>query len=158
MERGRFTAGMEGSFAVFIFGIRVNRLRAVGRWLPVLRALRGVLRELHGHRGRGFFGAETFFYWRGVAVVQYWRSREDLERFARDPEDVHLPAWRKFNREVRKSGVVGVWHEAYAVEDGRYEAVYANMPPFGLARATGRVPAVGGGKGARRRTRGGEEG
>ncbi|MBX6765394.1 MAG: DUF4188 domain-containing protein, partial [Rubrobacteraceae bacterium] len=34
----------------------------------------------------------------------------------------------------------------------------ANMPPFGLARATGRVPAVGGGKGARRRTRGGEEG
>ena len=33
----------------------------------------------------------------GAALVQYWRSYEDLERFARNPDDPHLPAWRRFN-------------------------------------------------------------
>ena len=28
-----------------------------------------------------------------------------------------------------------MWHETYIVKDGGYEAVYANMPRFGLARA-----------------------
>ncbi|MDP9458327.1 MAG: DUF4188 domain-containing protein [Actinomycetota bacterium] len=34
---------------------------------------------------------------------------------------------------------------------GAYEAIYANMPPFGLAKATEMVPAVGARESARRR-------
>jgi hypothetical protein len=39
--------------------------------------------------------------------------------------------------------VVGVFHETYLVSAGKYEAVYVNMPRFGLALAGGMVPAVG---------------
>ena len=84
-------------------------------------------------------------------LVQYWRSFEDLEKFARNPDDPHMPAWQRFNREARKGGAVGIWHETYLVEPGSYEAIYANMPEFGLAKATERVPAVGGRETARRR-------
>ena len=70
---------------------------------------------------------------RGPMVVQYWRSREHLDRFARG--GLHVPAARDFNRRIRASADVGVWHEAYEVRAGAYESAYANMPLFGLAAA-----------------------
>ncbi len=42
------------------------------------------------------------------------------------------------------------------VQPGNYEAIYSNMPPFGLAQATEVVPAVGGRETARRRLLRGE--
>jgi hypothetical protein len=30
---------------------------------------------------------------------------------------------------------VGVWHETFVVRDGTFEALYGNMPTFGLAAA-----------------------
>jgi Domain of unknown function (DUF4188) len=63
-----------------------------------------------------------------------------LNRFARDPAQLHLPAWRWFNRAVKGSGDVGIWHETYLVTAGRYEAVYGGMPRVGLAAAAGHVP------------------
>ncbi len=149
--KGRFTAKMDEPFVVFLIGMRINRPLAVGKWLPTARAMMPMLRELYGHPEKGFLGGEFFFYGRGPAVLQYWRSFEDLERFARDPEDPHMPAWQRFNSEARSSGAVGIWHETYLVEPGGYEAIYANMPEFGLAKATERVPAVGGRETARRR-------
>ena len=44
-----------------------------------------------------------------------------------------LPAWREFNKRVRDSGDVGIWHETYRVRAGEYEAIYGNMPRVGLA-------------------------
>jgi len=148
---GRFTARRDEPFVVFLIGMRINRPLAVGKWLPTARAMMPMLRELYRHPEKGFLGGEFFFYGRGPALVQYWRSFEDLERFARDPEDPHMPAWQRFNREARKGGAVGIWHETYLVEPGGYEAIHANMPEFGLAKATEREPAVGGRETARRR-------
>jgi hypothetical protein len=62
-----------------------------------------MLRTLFEHPEKGFLGAQIFFYWRGIALVQYWRSFEDLEKFARNREDPHLPAWRRFNIGHRES-------------------------------------------------------
>jgi hypothetical protein len=76
-------------------------------------------------------------------VLQYWRSFDDLERFARNPADPHLGPWRRYNRAVGSAASAGVWHETYQVGAGQYEAVYANMPVFGLAAASAHVPAVG---------------
>ncbi len=148
---GRFTARTDEPFVVFIIGLRINRLLDFRKWLPTARAMGPMLRELYQHPEKGFLDAETFVYWPGVALVQYWRSFEDLERFARDPEGPHLPAWQRFNREARQSKSVGIWHETYLVEPGHYEAIYANMPVFGLAKETEHVPAVGGRETARRR-------
>lgn len=148
---GRYTAQTDESLAVFVIGLRVNNLLAVRKWLPTARAMGPMLRELYAHPEKGFLGAETFVYWRGVAMIQYWRSFEDLERFARDREAPHLPAWRRFNRSVGADGAVGIWHETFLIEKGAYEAIYANMPVFGLARATAHVPATGRRQTARRR-------
>ncbi|MEJ7632968.1 MAG: DUF4188 domain-containing protein, partial [Rubrobacteraceae bacterium] len=102
--QGRFTAKMDDPFVVFMIGMRINRPLAIGKWLPTVRAMRPMLRELYRHPEKGFLGAEFFLYWRGPAIVQYWRSFEDLERFARDPNDPHMPAWQRFNSEARSSG------------------------------------------------------
>ena len=32
-------------------------------------------------------------------------------------------------------GDIGIWHETFRVRAGEYEAIYGNMPRFGLAAA-----------------------
>ena len=150
---GRFTAEVEDSFVVFIIGMRINRPLAARKWVSTALAMGPMLKELYRKPERGLLGAETFLYWPGVALVQYWRSFEDLERFAKDRDAPHLPAWRRFNRNIGGDGSVGIWHETYLVEPGSYETIYANMPPFGLAGATEPVPATGHRASARRRLR-----
>jgi hypothetical protein len=77
-------------------------------------------------------------------IVQYWRSFEHLEAYARDPNQLHWPAWIAFNKRVGLSrGDVGIWHETYRVRAGEYECVYSGMPLFGLAKASATVDPVG---------------
>ncbi len=146
---GRYSAEMEGSFVVFLIGMRINRPLAVHKWLPTLTAMGPMLRELYQHPELGFLRAETFWNWRGPIVIQYWRSFEDLERYAR--HGIHLTAWKHFNRTVGTDGSVGIFHETYLVKAGQYEALYVNMPVFGLAKAGQHVPATGKRETARRR-------
>ena len=151
IQHGRFTARRDEPFVVFIIGLRINRFLDVRRWLPVAREMGPMLKELYAHPEKGFLGAEYFLYSRGPAIIQYWRSFEDLESFAKSPDDPHLPAWQRFNRGAKQSGSVGIWHETYLIQPGGYEAIYANMPPFGLAKATEMIPVVGARESARRR-------
>jgi hypothetical protein len=137
--RGRHTGALEGDFVVFLIGMRVNKPWQVRRWLQVYRAMAPMIRALEERPERGLLGWERAFIG-GPAIVQYWRSFEDLERFARDPGERHLPAWKRYNREVRDSAAVGIWHETYKVGAGDYEAIYGNMPVFGLAAAGGHAP------------------
>jgi len=148
---GRYTAHMDGDFAVFIIGMRVNRLWAVHKWLPVARAMGPMLTELLSNPALGLRHAETLLYWRGVALIQYWRSFEHLEQFAREPRATHLEAWKRFNRAVGADGSVGIWHETYLIKANQYESVYGNMPRFGLAMAGEHLPASGARETARRR-------
>ena len=67
--------------------------------------------------------------------LQYWRSFEHLEAYARSTQAEHLPAWRDFNQKIRDNGSIGIWHETFMVKAGEYEAIYGNMPCFGLAGA-----------------------
>ena len=74
-------------------------------------------------------------------IVQYWRSFEQLEAFAKDQDDPHLDAWRNYWRRVGRSDRTGIWHETYLVKAGNYDAIYGNMPPRGLGKAGNLVPA-----------------
>ncbi len=155
---GRYTAQTDQPFVVFLIGMRINKLWAVRKWLPTVMAMGPMLRELFTHPEKGMLGAHTYIGWRQVMVVQYWRSFEDLERFARAADDPHYPAWRRFNARVGyKDGAVGIWHESYLVPAGAFECVYGNMPVFGLAAATSHVPARGRLETARRRLGGQNE-
>ncbi|RKN79079.1 DUF4188 domain-containing protein [Paenibacillus ginsengarvi] len=152
---GRYTARMEGDFVVFMIGMRINRLWAVHKWLPVLLAMGPMIKELYTNRKLGFRGTEFSIGWRSVHQVQYWDSYEQLEAYARGGQ--HLVAWRNFNRKVGTDGTVGIYHETYKVKAGDYECVYGNMPVFGLAKVSEHVAAVGRMETSRRRLGGENE-
>jgi hypothetical protein len=141
--RGRYTAQTDAPFVLFIIGMRINQFWKFWRWLPTLMAMRPMLLELLSHPEKGLLSAEFALSLRGPIVIQYWRSFDDLDRFARGPADPHLPAWSKFNRTAGRDGSAGIFHETYVVQPGQFEAVYGNMPRFGLARAVEHVPASG---------------
>ncbi len=142
VQKGRYTAEIEGDFVIFTIGMRINRLWKMHKWVPVFRAMRPMMVTLAQNPAKGLLGSRATLSGRTVAMVQYWRSFEDLERFAREPDDPHLEAWRRFNRAVGSSGDVGIFHETYKVQAGGYECLYGNMPPYGLALA-GRSVKVG---------------
>lgn len=150
IHRGRFTAHLDGDFVVFLIGMRLNQPWKVHRWLPIFIAMPRMLRWLDRHPDRGLLQWHLA-YVNGPAVVQYWRSFADLERFARAQDDPHLAQWRAFNRAVRASGEVGIWHETYSVRAGEYECIYANMPRIGLAAAGEHLPVGSTGQSAARR-------
>jgi hypothetical protein len=135
IHHGRHTAEIDGDYVVFVIGMRINKLWKVHRWLPVSLAMPRMIRELMQHPEKGMLGARNAFAGRTTTMIQYWRSFEHLEAFARNPSDPHLPAWRAFNRAIGSSGDVGVYHETYCVSPGDAECIYVNMPTFGLAAA-----------------------
>ena len=94
--KGRYAAIAEPPFVVFLIGIRINRLLAVNRWLPTIREMPRMLKELEEDPNSGLMGYFNALYWRGAVVTQYWRSFEALERFARDTNGPHWPAWKRF--------------------------------------------------------------
>jgi hypothetical protein len=139
IHNGRFTAAYDGGFVVFIIGMRINKMFAVRSWLPIFTAMRPMLQRLNEDPALGFLHGTYTLIPRGAALIQYWRSFEDLERFAKNPVEPHLAAWKRFNRRVGNDGSVGVFHETFEVAPGRWESVYVNMPVFGLAAATSHV-------------------
>ncbi len=148
---GRFTADTDEPFVVFLIGMRINKPWAIHKWLPTSLAMGPMLQSLYKNPESGFLGGEAIFYRGGVGLIQYWRSAEDLTRFAQSPQEPHLRAWKRFNRAIGKDGSVGVWHETYKVAAGQYEVIYANMPRFGLGRVMPHVPVGKRGESARDR-------
>lgn len=140
---GRFTADAASSYVVFLIGVRINRLFAVRKWMQVTGAMPRMLRELDAHPEYGFLAAESLLNWRGVTMLQYWKSFEHLHAYASQRDAAHLPAWAAFNRAIGSDGTVGIWHETYLIEAHRSESIYVNMPPWGLSRAFGRMPVTG---------------
>jgi len=143
----RMTAAIDGEVVVFLIGMRINRFWKLHQWLPVAMAMPRMIRELAGNKDLGFLHAESWLG-RTTILLQYWKSFEALEAYAKSKSHEHLPAWAAFNRSIASNGDVGIWHETYRVRAGEFECFYNNMPPFGLARATNLVPATGSREGA----------
>ncbi|MBI3153348.1 MAG: DUF4188 domain-containing protein [Chloroflexi bacterium] len=140
---GRYTAKTEKPFIVFLIGMRINQWWRIDKWIPVASAMGPMMQALFTNPEKGFLHAEFFWNFNGPCMVQYWRSFEDLENFARNPSDPHMGPWKKFNQAIGADGVVGIWHETYTVNSDQFECVYGNMPRFGLAAAMEHVQAVG---------------
>jgi hypothetical protein len=140
----RTTANAKGDVVVLLIGVRINRFWAVHLWLPVLLGMLRMLRELARDPARGLLSRVLLTASpRTYYVVQYWESKEKLYAYASAPDAWHHKVWTEFNHKERKGklrGRVGIWHEAYVVPEGSYEAIYGDMPAFGLAAAHGQVP------------------
>jgi Monooxygenase af470-like len=144
----RMTAEIDGDFVVFLIGVRINKLWKIQSWWPVFRAMRPMLKELDANPSLGCLGYT--FGW--PVIVQYWRSFDHLESYAKSRDHLHLPAWHKFNRIAGQArDNVGIWHETYGIRAGSYETVYSGMPPFGLGKAGRLIPASGARETARQR-------
>lgn len=139
---GRFTAKRDTDFVVFIIGMRVNNFWAFHKWIPVARAMVGMLKELYANPQLGFLHSSFHLSWRGTHLIQYWDSFEQLENYARN-KDLHLKAWRNFNKKIGTEGTVGVFHESYLIKADQYECIYSNMPVMGLAKATEHIAVTG---------------
>ena len=151
VENRRMEAKIEGDFVVFLIGVRINKLWKLHKWIPVIRAMPRMLKELDAlpaHES-GFLGHSGF----GIGTsVQYWRSFDHLESFARSKDHAHFPAWTAFNKRMKDDrGDVGIWHETYLIKAGQYEAIYSGMPAHGLGRVSDLIPATAGRRDARAR-------
>lgn len=140
MHPGRYTAELPEGAVLFLIGMRINKPLRVRTWWPVFTAMPPMIWHLRRNPAAGCLQSAFVWMHGGPAFVQYWRSFEALDAFARDPGLSHLPAWKAFNAAVRDSGDVGIWHETYRVGAGSFEAVYGNMPAVGLAALGGHVP------------------
>ena len=139
---GRFTAKAPGdATAVFLIGLRINTVRGLTKAGPVLTAMPRMLTFLASHPESGLL---SFGNWLGrtTMLVSYWRSAEDVQRFASDPAAPHAQAWRAFNKRIGAGRDIGIWHELYTITPGQFEGVYVNMPAFGMGKA-GEHLAVG---------------
>ncbi len=127
----------EGEAVLFVIGMRINRLRNIRSWWGPFTGMPRMLKELEKHPEDGLLAAYPYWAGRNFLVLQYWRSAEDLGRYARATDRAHAPAWARFNKVSAGNGSVGVFHETYVVPRDAIESRYANMPPFGLAAAYG---------------------
>ncbi|MEC1414438.1 DUF4188 domain-containing protein [Bacillus safensis] len=134
IRAGRFTTDNSDSIVVFIIGMRINKRWAIHQWLPVFMAMPGMIKELYTHQEElGFLGTENYFGLRTTAMIQYWKSIDDLLAYAK--MEKHLAAWKEFNPRARNNDAVGIYHETYQIQAGSYESIYVNMPSYGLSQA-----------------------
>lgn len=135
----RMTVEMKGDFVVFLIGLRIYKYWKIRNWIGVVMSMPKMLKELSEKPESGFLGSEGRF----GTIVQYWRSFEQLEAYAKDRSGLHYPVWKEFNTKVKNSNSVGIWHETYIVRAGDYECIYHNMPPYGLGKVGKLIPASG---------------
>jgi hypothetical protein len=91
-----------------------------------------------GTGDNGFLGAS---YWlrrdsAGSENVQvsYWRSVEDIHKFAHGP--THREAWKWWDRMVKDLDHIGINHEIYVADKGNWETIYVNFQPTMLGATT----------------------
>jgi hypothetical protein len=92
----RMRAEIDGDFVVFLIGARFNSKVHLYRTFLDVGGRRGMvhmLQHLMAHPEKGLLGFQQLGL---VNLVQYWRSFEHLEAFARDEDDPHLAVWRHY--------------------------------------------------------------
>lgn len=132
---GRLCPQVDGDFLVLMIGIVPHSLWAFWRWMPIVRAMVNMGKELQGQQDCGFLGYEVFVGLHPM-IVQYWLSFDHMKRCP-------APHWVALTQRSAGDPSLGVWHETYLVKAGSYEGVYTNMPKFGLGKVGELVDATG---------------
>src|SRR5215218_10013448 len=120
VRTGRWMATREEPFTVFVFGMRLNRLRGLPRFVWGLRVLRSILRDLDAHPEHGFLAGRVYRVGRTLIAVQYWESFDALDAWARDHRLPHRKPWQRYLREALGDEGMGLWHETYLASPGTW--------------------------------------
>lgn len=134
--RGRKTAVIEGDFVVFMIGARPNKyMDGFFKWMG--DAMEAMIKEQEENPEIGCLGSESFVGDSGTLLVQYWKSMDHLNRYARSNTNKHASPWAKLMKMGRESADYGFYHEAYEVKAGAYDCIYVNLPPMLLGNCRG---------------------
>ena len=139
---GRYAARSTSELVLFRIGMRFNGFRGVVAALKAFRKMPAMLAEQEANPEIGLLSSSVAIAWPVIAVTQFWRSFDDLERYATASERQHTAAWRWFNKLGRAGEGTGIWHETFRIAPTSFEAIYVNMPRYGLAAAVDHVPVV----------------
>ena len=115
--------------------MRFNGLRGFVPALKTFVRMPKMLAEQQSNPAIGMLWSSTSLSWPVISITQFWQSFEDLERYAH--ADTHTDSWKWFNKLGRDNEGTGIYHETYRISAGTYEAIYANMPLYGLAAVAG---------------------
>ena len=139
LQPGRWTAELDGDFVVFLIGAAVHDPAVTTEVSGLPMAMVDMLDELEADPSKGLLGYTRHGEPGNGVLVQYWRSFEALEAYARNPDagTRRLACVEPLDRRPRRSRI---WHETFKVSAGNYEAIYQNMPVMGLRRPVDRSP------------------
>ncbi|KAJ0419651.1 hypothetical protein BJY00DRAFT_285707 [Aspergillus carlsbadensis] len=70
---------------------------------------------------------------REIMTIFYFRSLEGVHKFAHGP--IHRKGWDWWSRNSKEHPEISICHEVYEADAGRWENVYLNYKPMGLASA-----------------------
>ena len=103
--------------------MRVNKLLGTAvSWMRVASSHAADARpNSSAIRSLGLLHYEILFYWRGVAIMQYWRSFDHLHAYAHARNAATFPPGRSSTAALARMASVGIWHETYTVAPGQYE-------------------------------------
>jgi Domain of unknown function (DUF4188) len=156
VHRGRWAGQIEGDFCVFHIGIILNGHIPTNELKRIGEAFGNMHKELEADPEKwGFYGS-TNYTSTNIRVdlgltVQYWRSQDHLNAYARQNMAKHFPAMIWSSKIMKVSDHIGFWHESFKVHAGEYEAIYVNCPQILLGKAGTLVKAAGSRKTARGR-------
>lgn len=139
VHSGRKTTANDRDLVVFLIGARINKWWLLPLSLPILAKMRRMQQELLSDPESGLLGIQSL----GSADIQYWRSVDDLMKYANDKRREHQPTMKKFFQKVFRNEAIGIWHETYIVPAGNYENIYTNMPAFGFGKVATLLDAQG---------------
>jgi hypothetical protein len=125
---GRYSTSIDGPFVVFLIGVRINRLLAIGKWLPVTKAMGPMRKELYANPSPGLLAAYSSMYWRGIMVTQYWAA----STISSSRPNHAMPCTSRHGRPSTRPSAQTVESASGTKPTrspkGQYECVYANMP------------------------------
>lgn len=129
---GRRHATIEGDFVVFLIGARANRkIDLTFKWMG--DSMQNMVKELEDNPSLGYLGSESFVGTTGTLLVQYWKTVEDVNAYAKDASRKHFGTWMEMSKLGKASPDYAFWHETYKVSAGNYENIYVNCPDMMLA-------------------------
>jgi hypothetical protein len=139
IESGRKTVENQRDLVVFLIGARINKWWLLPIALPLLIRMRTMQLELLADPESGLLGIQAL----GSTSLMYFRSHDDLIRYAGDSKKTHKPTAKSFFQKIFRNEAIGVWHETFVVPGGNYESLYINMPKFGMGKVLPLVDAHG---------------
>ncbi|KAL4944123.1 hypothetical protein BDV06DRAFT_233856 [Aspergillus oleicola] len=132
------------SVVVLLLGAKSNHplgilYPAFGKMAEYLNAM---VRELEANREE--YGFLTSTSWlsnsdatlnaaRGGMTIYYFRNMAGVHKFAHGP--LHRAGWDWWNRTAKEHPDISIMHEVYEAAPGKWENVYMNYKPTGLATA-----------------------